>query len=200
MLAGFDERQLVIITGGPGTGKSAVVSELAPLLLESGPLFFFKAEDLGEPSLAAMQSLSGLSDPVLGIDTLLSTAQPTVIIDSLEKALEAQNPGALEELLALVHKNKGTRLCITTRSYALNGRYTNFLSSFSSQIVDVPLLTDSEISAAVAGSPLEELIAKDAGVKEVLRAPYYLQLAFKSIAAGAEFLRGVRAKVVNVDT
>lgn len=185
VLAGFDERQLVIITGGPGTGKSAVVSELAPLLLESGPLFFFKAEDLGEPSLAAMQSLSGLSDPVLGIDTLLSTAQPTVIIDSLEKALEAQNPGALEELLALVHKNKGTRLCITTRSYALNGLYTNFLSSFSSQIVDVPLLTDSEISAAVAGSPLEEPIAKDAGVKEVLRAPYYLQLAFKSIAAGA---------------
>ena len=105
VLAGFDERQLVIITGGPGAGKSAVVSELAPLLRESGPLFFFKAEDLGEPSLAAMQSLSGLTDPVLGIEALLRTSQPTVIIDSLEKALEAQNPGALEELLVLLcHK------------------------------------------------------------------------------------------------
>ena len=185
VLAGFDERQLVIITGGPGAGKSAVVSELAPLLRESGPLFFFKAEDLGEPSLAAMQSLSGLTDPVLGIEALLRTSQPTVIIDSLEKALEAQNPGALEELLALVLKNKGAQLCITTRSYALNGLYTNFLSSFSSQVVDVPLLTDTEISAAVAGSPLEEPVAKDAGVREVLRAPYYLQLAFKSIATGA---------------
>lgn len=185
VLAGFDERQLMIITGGPGAGKSAVVSELAPLLRESGPLFFFKAEELGEPSLAAMQSLSGLTDPVLGIDALLRTAQPTVIIDSLEKALEAQNPGALEELLALVHKNKGARLCITTRSYALNSLYTNFLSSFSSQVVAVPLLTDIEISAAVAGSPLEEPVIKDAGVREVLRAPYYLQLAFRSIAAGA---------------
>lgn len=185
VLAGFDERQLVIITGGPGVGKSAVVSELAPLLRESGPLFFFKAEDLGEPSLAAMQSLSGLPDPVLGIDALLRTAQPTVIIDSLEKALEAQNPGAIEELLALVHKHKGARLCITTRSYALNSLYTNLLSGFSSQVVDVPLLTDAEISAAVAGSPLERPVAEDASVREVLRAPYYLQLAFKSIAAGA---------------
>lgn len=188
VLAGFEERQLVVLTGGPGAGKSAVVSELAPLLRESGPLLFFKAEDLGQPSLAAMQSLSGLPDPLLGIDALLSTAQPTVIIDSLEKALEAQNSGALEELLALVRKNKGARLCITTRSYALNGLYTHFLSSFSCQIVEVPLLTDSEMSAAVAGSPLDELISKDVGVREVLRAPYYLELAFNSINTGVVLL------------
>ncbi len=182
--AALDERQLVIVTGGPGTGKSAVVSELAPLLRESGPLFFFRGDELDVPTLAAVQSLSGLRDPVLGIDTLLRTGQPTVIIDSLEKALEAQNPGALEELLALVRKNKSSRLCITTRSYALNGLYTNFLYGFASQVVDVPVLTDAEVAAAVAGSPLEEVVAKDTGVKEVLRTPYYLQLAFKYASAG----------------
>lgn len=184
VLAAFDERQLVIIAGGPGAGKSAVVSELAPLLRESGPLFFFRADELDVPSLAAVQSLNGLQDPVLGIDTLLRTGKPTVVIDSLEKTLEAQNPGALEELLALVRKNKACKLCITTRSYALNGLYTNFLYSFSSQVVDIPPLTDAEISAAVAGSLLEEPVAKDAGVREVLRAPYYLQLALRYIAAG----------------
>lgn len=184
VLAALDERQLVIITGGPGAGKSAVVSELAPLLRESGPLFFFRGDELDVSALAAVQSLNGLQDPVLDIDTLLRTGEPTVIIDSLEKALEAQNPGALEELLALVLKNKSSRLCITTRSYALNGLYTNFLYSFSSQVVDVPLLTDVEIASAAAGSPLEEIVAKDAGVKEVLRTPYYLQLAFKYATAG----------------
>jgi hypothetical protein len=184
-LAALDERQLVIITGGPGAGKSAVVSELAPLLRESGPLFFFRGDELDVPTLAAVQSLNGLQDPVLCIDTLLRTGAPTVIIDSLEKALEAQNPGALEELLALVLKNKSSRLCITTRSYALNGLYTNFLYSFSSQVVDVPVLTEAEIAAAAAGSPLEEIVARDAGVKEVLRTPYYLQLAFKFATGGA---------------
>jgi hypothetical protein len=184
VLAAQDERQLVIVTGGPGTGKSAVVSELAPLLRESGPLFFFRGDELDGPALAAVKSLNGLQDAVLGIDTLLRTGAPTVIIDSLEKALEAQNPGALEELLALVRKNRSSRLFITTRSYALNGLYTNFLYSFSSQVVDVPVLTDSEIAAAVAGSQLEEVVAKTAGVKEVLRTPYYLQLAFKYAAAG----------------
>lgn len=185
VLVALDERQLVIITGGPGAGKSAVVSELAPLLRESGPLFFFRGDELDVPTLAGVQSLNRLQDPVQGIDTLLRTGEPTIIIDSLEKALESQNPGALEELLALVLKNKSSRLCITTRSYALNGLYTNFLYSFSSHVVDVPVLKDAEIAAAVAGGPLEEVVAKDAGVKEVLRTPYYLQLAFKYASAGA---------------
>ncbi len=185
VLAGLDERQLVIVTGGPGAGKSAVIAELAPLLRESGPLFFFRADELDEPSLAAVQSLSGMPDAVLSMASLLCSGTPTVVIDSLEKALEARNPGALEELLALVRQNKRVRLCVTTRSYALNALYSLFLSDFSYQVVDVPLLTDPEISTAVAGTTLEDIATKDGGVREVLRAPYYLRLAFNYTAAGA---------------
>lgn len=185
VLAGFDERQLVIVTGGPGAGKSAVIAELAPLLRESGPLFFFRADELDEPSLAAVQSLSGMPDVVLSMANLVCSGTPTVVIDSLEKALEARNPGALEELLALVRQNKGIRLCVTTRSYALNALYSLFLADFSYQVVDVPLLTDAEISEVVAGTALEDIAAKDGGVREVLRAPYYLRLAFSYTAAGA---------------
>lgn len=185
VLTSLEERQLVIITGGPGSGKSAIIACLAPLLHESGLLFFFRADELDEPSLAAVQSLAGMPDPMLTIASLMRGGTPTIIIDSLEKVLEARNPGALEELLALVQQNKGTKLCITTRSYALNPLYTNFLASFSSQIVDIPQLSDVEISAAVTCSALEEVVAKDTGVREVLRAPYYLRLAFDSIAGGA---------------
>ena len=178
VLAGFDERQLVIVTGGPGVGKSAVIAELAPLLRESGPMFFFRADELDEPSLAAVQSLSGMPDAVLSMASLLRNGAPTVVIDSLEKTLEARNSGALEELLALIRQNKKVRLCVTTRSYALNALYSLFLSDFSYQVVDVPLLTDAEISAAVAGTALEDIAAKVGDVREVLRAPYYLRLAF----------------------
>lgn len=185
VLADFDERQLVIVTGGPGAGKSAVIAELAPLLRESGPLFYFRADELDEPTLAAVQSLSGMPDAVLSMPNLLRSGTPTVVIDSLEKALEARNPGALEELLALVRQNNRVRLCVTTRSYALNALYSLFLADFSYRVVDVPLLTDAEISAAVAGTALEDIAFKDAGVREVLRAPYYLRLAFNYTAAGA---------------
>lgn len=185
VLAGFDERQLVIVTGGPGAGKSAVVAELAPLLRESGTLIFFRADELDESSLSAVQSLRGVPDAVLSMKRFLCSGTPTVVIDSLEKALEARNPGALEELLALVRQNKRARLCVTTRSYALNALYSLFLSDFSYEVVDVPLLTDVEISAAVTGTALEDIVAKDGDVREVLRAPYYLRLAFTYIAAGA---------------
>jgi len=185
VLAGFDERQLVIVTGGPGVGKSAVIAELAPLLRESGPIFFFRADELDEPSLAAVQSLSAMPDAVLSMASLLRNGAPTVVIDSLEKTLEARNPGALEELLALIRQNKKVRLCVTTRSYALNVLYSLFLSDFSYQVVDVPLVTDAEISAAVAGTALEDIAAKVGDVREVLRTPYYLRLAFNYTAAGA---------------
>jgi len=185
VLSGFDERQLVIVTGGPGAGKSAVIAELAPLLHESGPLFFFRADELSQPSLAAVQSLSSMPDAVLSMESLLRCGTPTVVIDSLEKALEARSPGALEELLALVRQHKGVRLCVTTRSYALNALYSIFLADFSYQVVDVPLLTDAEISSAVTGTALEDITARDGGVREVLRAPYYLRLAFNYTATGA---------------
>lgn len=185
VLAGFDQRQLVIVTGGPGAGKSSVISELAPLLRESGPLFFFRADELDEPSLGAVQSLSCMPDAVLSMANLLCSGTPTVVIDSLEKALEARNPGALEELLALVRQNRSVRLCVTTRSYALNALYSLFLSDFTYLVADVPLLTDAEISAAVAGTALEDIAAKDGGVREVLRAPYYLRLAFNYTEVGA---------------
>ncbi|CAN7537132.1 hypothetical protein LJR066_003646 [Acidovorax sp. LjRoot66] len=184
VLAGFEERQLAIVTGGPGAGKSAVMAGLAPLLRESGPLFFFRADELDKPSLATVLSLAGVPDPMLTIASIFRGGTPTVVIDSLEKVLEARNPGALEELLALVRQNKGAKLCITTRSYALNPLYTNFLTGFSSQVVEVPLLSDLEISAAVVGSDIEEAVVKDAGVRAVLRAPYYLRLAFNFTAGG----------------
>ena len=184
VLAGFDERQLVIITGGPGVGKSAVIAELAPLVRESGSLFFFRADELDQPSLAAVQSLSNTPDAVLSLERLMHNGTPIVVIDSLEKILEASNPSALKELLALVRLNKRARLCITTRSYALNALYSLFLSEFALKIVEVPLLTDIEIAAAVTNTALEDVVAKDTHVREVLRAPYYLRLAFNYIASG----------------
>jgi len=185
VLAGFDEHQVVIVTGGPGTGKSAVIAELVPLLRESGPLFFFRADELDQPSLSAVQSLSGMPDALLNLASLLGSGSPTIVIDSLEKTLEARNPGALEELLTLMRRHKTARLCVTTRSYALNALFANFLFDFTFQVVDVPLLTDAELSSAVAGTPLEPLVSKDSSVREVLRAPFYVRLALNYTAAGA---------------
>lgn len=180
----LEERRLVILTGGPGAGKSAVASDLAHLLRESGPLFFFKADELEGPSLAGVPALQGLPDPVLSLSAMLRVGRPIVVVDSLEKSLEARTPGALEELLALIRQNDAVRLCVTSRSYALNSLYSNFLYNISSQVVDIPPLTDGEISTAVAGSAIEEAVGKDPSVRDVLRAPYYLKLAFNYTAAG----------------
>ena len=184
VLSGFDSHQAVVITGSAGAGKSGVMAELAPVLSESGPLFFFRADDLDKGSLGAVLAANGMTDGLVGLDSVLEAcARPTVIVDSLEKALESQEQGALLELLVLVRKHSHVRLCVTTRSYALNALFANFLYQFSLDVVDVPPLTDGEVYLAVAGTTLEPLARGQASVREVLRAPFYIRLALTHAAA-----------------
>lgn len=186
VLSGFDSHQAVVITGSAGAGKSGVMAELALVLRESGPLFFFRSDDLDKASLGAVLIASGMTDGLVGLDAVLAaSARPTVIVDSLEKALESQERGALEELLALVRKHPQARLCVTTRSYALNALFANFLYQFSLEVVDVPPLTDEQVYMAVAGTTLEPVARSQASVREVLRAPFYIRLALTHAAAGA---------------
>jgi len=182
ILSGFEEHQAVIVTGGPGVGKSAIIAGLAPVLRESGSLFFFRVDELDQPSLSAV--FDDIPDALLNLEKLLANGTSTVVIDSLEKGLEARNSGALEELLTLIRRNKMARLCVTARSYALNPLFVNFLYSFSIQVINVPFLTDKEIIEAVAKTPLESVVLKDDRVREVFRAPFYIQLALNYILAG----------------
>lgn len=182
----FDTHQAVVVAGSAGAGKSGVLAELAPVLVESGPLFFFRADELDHSSLSTVLTSGGMTDGLVGMDTMLEAcARPTVVIDSLEKALESQERGALEELLALVRKHPNVRLCVTTRSYALNALFANFLYQFSLDVVDVPPLTDDEMLHAVAGTPLERLVRIQGHIRDVLRAPFYIRLALTHTASGA---------------
>ena len=119
LLQALDAQKLVVVVGGPGVGKSAVVASLAPLLREAAPLFFFRADELDHSSLNAALIASGAPGGLLALDANLAAHPNTVVIlDSMEKALEFQRKGALEELLELVRRHPDARLLVTTRSYA----------------------------------------------------------------------------------
>jgi hypothetical protein len=183
LLQALDAQKLVVVVGGPGVGKSAVVASLAPLLRESAPLFFFRADELDHSSLNAALIASGTPGGLLALDASLEAHPKTVVIlDSMEKALEFQRKGALEELLELLRRHQDAKLLVTTRSYALNPLCINLLHSFSRSIVDVPLLSDQELDKALDGSNLSEAQHSDPKLRDALKTPFFLRLALAYLA------------------
>lgn len=177
--------QLVLVTGGPGVGKSGVMAGVAPILAERGPLFFFRGDELDAPTLDAALVAAGISGGVAALDTAMA-AYPrlTLVLDSLEKALEYAKRGALEELLALAAKHDSVRVLITARSHALAPLQTNFLYRFSSCTTTVPPLGDGELNKAMSECGFSSDEVGEDRLRRVLKVPFYLRLAVLHRMAG----------------
>lgn len=178
ILDAVDEHSVVLISGNAGVGKSGVLVDVAPILAESGPLFVFRADELEGSSLDATLLSAGMSSGVAALEAAANAyARVTMVIDSMEKALEFQKRGALAELLALASSHKSVRLVVTARSHAVTGLLTNFLPPTSLRIVTVPVLTDEELTRAFAASDFSRDEQIDEQLRRVLRVPFYLRLA-----------------------
>lgn len=189
LLSKLNAHQLIVVTGGPGVGKSGIVASIAPVLAESGPLFFFRADELDHGSLDVALAAGGISAGLQALsEGLRSYTSATVVIDSLEKALEYSKRGAIEELIELVHRNANVRLVVTVRSHALSALYANFLYPLSYTVVEVPHLDETELSLAMGQGEFSPQEQADAKLRLVLRAPIYLRLALASRKRGADLV------------
>lgn len=170
--------QVVLLAGEPGVGKSGVLVSVAPILAESGPLIFFRGDELDGGSLDAALVSAGVPLGVPALHAAMAAySRMTLVIDSMEKALEYSKRGALEELLALAAKHESVRLVVTTRSHSVTPLLTNFLHAASIRIVPVPVFNDEEITKVFAASDFSFAEHSDERLHSVLRVPFYLRLA-----------------------
>jgi hypothetical protein len=181
------EHPLVVVTGDAGVGKSGAIATAARGLAAGNPILFFRADELDYPSLDASLVATGVTSGVLVLNAAFQAHERVVlVIDSLEKALEFEKRGALEELLGLAAKHKSVRVVITVRSYALAALLANFLYTSSFGLVEVEPLSDEELSTALAASNFAAGEQKSEQLRKVLRIPFYLKLAIaRRTSAGA---------------
>lgn len=174
----IEEHQIVLVSGGPGVGKSGVVAGLAPVLAELGPVFLFRADELDAPTLDAALAASGILD---GTQTLIAAANAyprvTIVVDSLEKCLEFSKRGAVSDLFGLAHGRSSIRFVATARSYAVTPLHTNFLHDLSVSLVEIPPFSDAELTCALQASGFPDSDVADEGLRRVIRVPFYLRLA-----------------------
>jgi len=183
ILESVNHSDISIITGYPGVGKSSIIKDiLSEELLDTSPIIF-KADQLNKTSLAQVFSEVGINYGLIDLFSLMSAIpNKIIVIDSAEKLLEAQPDSAFKQLLSIISENKGTKLLMTCRSYAVNVIKQKFgIDSKRINVVDIPLLNDEEIELVKYEFPqLTNFLLNDK-IREVLKSPKYLDFTISAI-------------------
>lgn len=172
--------RLIILKGDAGAGKSAFAKSQLKVLQDEGyKILAFKADWFAKESVEEiLPAINGdLQDLLISMG---STQQVVILIDSLEKLLEAGTDFALKEFLQICKSLPYVKLIITCRSYAYQQLIFDLHYDFPTfSFVDIPLLTDNELqSVSNQFSSLANLLG-NTRFRDILRRPFYLNLVIR---------------------
>ncbi|MBG43686.1 MAG: hypothetical protein CL530_06930 [Aequorivita sp.] len=183
IIQSVNQSEITIVTGYPGVGKSSIVKDILSGELSDAVPIIFKADQLNKTSLAQVFSEVGINHNLIDLFSLISTlSNKIIVIDSAEKLLEAQPDSAFKQLLSILSENKGIKLLINCRSYAVNVIKQKFgINSEKINVVDIPLLNDDEIEVINKEFPQLTKFLSNSKINEVLRSPKYLDFTVSAI-------------------
>jgi hypothetical protein len=177
-----ESNQVVLIVGPAGSGKSALAKEAVLVAAGMQPTFAFRAEEFAQPHL---DTALGMATGGYGTETLraLLGAHPRVVIlvESVERLLEARTRDAFGDLVDLVKQDTRVRLVLTCRDYSAELVRTIFLQAkgIDHGVVDVPPLDDDELRQVQVAVPALSRPLSSPPLRRILRNPYFLGQALR---------------------
>lgn len=182
VLAALNESQIVLVTGPAGVGKSAVAKEVIASVANETFTLAFRAEEMAKPHLDAVLSAAQIparSEEIRGI--LAAQPRKVVLIESVERLLEAQTRDAIADLLELAGSDPTFRLLLTCRDYSADLIRAAFLTrtTASEKVIQIPNLTDEELSEVSAAFPDLRVPLSNEPLKRILKNPYVLDKALQ---------------------
>jgi hypothetical protein len=180
VLEALNEIQVVVISAPAGLGKSAVAKGCVRLLGEDLYCLAFRAEEFAVSHID--QTLQQAQVPANGTELLGMLAgqgQKLVLVESVERLLEASVRDAFADLLNLAQRDRSLSLLLTCRDYSLETVSSALLSEagLRFKVIEVPPLADEELGQAVAALPQLANALKHESLKRLLRSPYLLDKA-----------------------
>ncbi|MES1950258.1 hypothetical protein S4A8_05343 [Salinisphaera sp. S4-8] len=182
VLEALNDAQIVIISAPAGMGTSAVAKRCVELLSEGIYSLAFRAEEFAashiDQTLQQAQVQANGSE-LLGI--LAGQAQKLVLVESVERLLEASVRDGFSDLLNLSVKDLSLKLILTCRDYSLATVSSALLdkASLAYKVVEVPVLSDEELEQVAVSVPHLRNAFQHDSLKRLLRSPYLLDKAFQ---------------------
>jgi hypothetical protein len=175
----LEESRLVLVSGPAGGGKSAIAHAAVQTLGETHYVFAFRAGELAcahlDEALAAAQIPARVAQL-----SAITAAQPRkiLLVESVERLLEASTRDAFADLLALVQSDPTWRLILTCRDYSVDLVRAAFLHTVATYSkVDVPPLTDDELNEVEGRYPSVACLLANDRLRTLLRNPHTLDMA-----------------------
>lgn len=171
------ETKVVVVTGPAGSGKSALAKAVVEKCAERVTCFTFRAEEFARTHIDDV-----LNSPITGkqLETLLGSQERMMIhVESLERLLEHSTRDAFSDLVGIAERCHNVRLLLTCRDHSLETVMHSFfgLLAQNTGVIRLPDLEDSELDEVQACIPQLAGPLDDPDLRELLRIPYFLEMA-----------------------
>lgn len=175
-------KQVVLISGPAGSGKSVIAKDTLKLLSTEYLTFSFRAEVFAASHFD--ETLSNNQIPANGeqLSTVLASQNRKVLlVESIEKLLEKSTRDAFIDLLKLIEKDPNWQLVLTCRDYSVDLIRSAFLdfANVEHSIFQVPPLSNDELEQVKATYPSLIRPLSNSSLYELLRNPYFLDKALQ---------------------
>jgi hypothetical protein len=178
----LESTQVVLVSGGAGSGKSAIAKDVFAILAIDYFAFSFRAEEFARPHFDETLRSSQIPANAAMLGAILAgQGRKVMLVESVERLLEASTRDAFADLLTLVTRDRSWRVILTCRDYSTDLVRACFLESASvgHSVVTVPPLDDKELQEVEAAHPTLARPLANAALRRLLRNPYILDKALQ---------------------
>lgn len=180
ILEKIHETSITVISGNAGSGKSVVAKRVLEHATPDYFTFTFRAEEFSVSHLD--ETLHNAQTDVNGVTLsaiLSGQSRKLLLIESVERLLEATMRDAFSDLLSLLPKDPSWRLILTCREYSTDLVRSSLLQlvNVGHAVVSVTPLDDTELDAVAAACPAVDQALANNRLRKLLRNPYMLNRA-----------------------
>lgn len=175
----LEDHRVLVITGPSGSGKSGIGKVVVESLQPHTFVFAFRAEEFATAHLdSTLKSITEMSAERV-FSLLGAQGRKVLLIESVERLLEASVRDGFSDLLRLILKDESWRVVLTCRDYSVEVVRSSLLEHvhLDHRVVSIPQLTDDELAEVVKAIRALEGPAKNASLKALFRNPYILDMA-----------------------
>lgn len=182
VLAAVEAKQVVLITGPAGSGKSVIGKEAVAFLSREFFAFGFRVEEFAVAHIDETLHNSQIPARATELRAILGAqGRKVLVIESVERLLEKPTRDAFNDLMTLAQGDDGLAILMTCRDYSVKQVQASFLQAagIDHAVIEVSQLDDSELQEIQAAFPSLAVPLANPALREILRNPYFIDKALQ---------------------
>jgi hypothetical protein len=182
VLAAVEAKQVVLITGPAGSGKSVIGKEAVAFLSRKFFAFGFRVEEFAVAHIDETLHNSQIPARATELQAILGAqGRKVLVIESVERLLEKPTRDAFSDLMTLAQGDDGLGILMTCRDYSVEQVQASFLQAagIDYAVIEVPPLDDTELQEIQAAFPSLAVPLANPALREILRNPYFIDKALQ---------------------